>query len=127
MLLNRTVVKGYSGAGASAGVWMRDVFEIKGSGTSTLDFCYVKNGSSSQHLDAGFVDKAFYTPTGPASAPLAQTEPPTVTHATSLMLDHKGKAIAPSSDAVKAWQENPVAPGRTKGERAIPQRLSVRP
>lgn len=127
LLIDDLVAAAYTGEAAMWGIWMNDVFEIDGSGTVPIDFCYFKDSSGSSNLDAGFVDRAFYTQTGPASAQAAGTVAPTVTHAISRMLDRNGKSIAPSANMVTAWPKHLAAPSRTRGKKALPQHVPARP
>ena len=53
-----------SGSGVNVGYWSQNAWSITASGSHTIEFCYEKDSSYSYYLDAGFVDKVSFVPSG---------------------------------------------------------------
>jgi hypothetical protein len=53
-----------SGSGVNVGSWYQNVWSITASGAHTIEFCYEKDSSVASFLDAGFVDKVSFVPSG---------------------------------------------------------------
>lgn len=128
MMLNGEWRGAYSGPGADRGIWMHDIFELRGSGTHLLEFCYVKDNVFSRYLDAGFVDHVTYTPDLPASAAVANHQPPpAVTLLSSRMVDRSGKAISPAKSALQVWERDAAAARKDKAGKTRASGLTVTP
>ncbi len=53
-----------SGSGVNVGSWSQNAWSITASGSHTIEFCYEKDVSYYSYLDAGFVDKVSFVPSG---------------------------------------------------------------